>query len=74
MNETISLTFSSSVENHKGMEIIGNQMTSGLTAKECYELAARFPDCSEVIKLNDLLNEEVLRSEASIQQPPGSFR
>lgn len=59
MNETISLTFSSSVENHKGMEIIGNQLAEGMTSKECYELAARFPDCSEVIKLNDLLNGAV---------------
>lgn len=61
MNETISLTFSSSVENHKGMEIIGNQLAEGMTAKECYELASRFPNCSEVIKLNDLLNEEILK-------------
>ncbi len=53
--ETISLTFSSSVENHRGMEIIGNQNARGLTMDECIELSKRYPDCSEIKKLNELL-------------------
>jgi hypothetical protein len=53
--ETISLTFSSSVENHRGMEIIGNQNARGLTVEECIELNKRYPEFSEIIRLNDLL-------------------
>jgi len=54
-NETISLTFSSSVENHRGMEIIGNQNARGLTVEECIELSKRYPEYSEIIRLNELL-------------------
>ncbi len=54
----ISLTFSASVENHKGMEIIstpGMNIHEGFSVEECKALAAKYSHCSEYICLNDLL-------------------
>jgi hypothetical protein len=56
--ETISLTFSSSVENHKGMEIITSKDAdgSGFSYGLCTQLAQKFQ--AERIVLNDLLPDE----------------
>ena len=38
MNRTITLTFSESVENHVGMEIIGKKCQTGFSPEKCREL------------------------------------
>jgi len=57
--ETISLTFSSSVENHKGMEIITSKDAdgTGFSYDLCSQLCKRYQ--GELIHLNDLLPEEL---------------
>lgn len=42
MDETITITFSEAVENHKGMEIIGNKVSKGFTRKELKRIAKYF--------------------------------
>ncbi len=42
MNQTITLTFSESVENHTGMEIIGKKSKKGFSADTCLELCNRY--------------------------------
>ena len=51
MNRTITLTFSESVENHVGMEIIGKKCQTGFSPEKCRELAQRY-SCGELYELN----------------------
>lgn len=55
MNGTITLTFSESVENHVGMEIIGKKSSKGFSPEKCRELSKRYP-CGELYDLS--INEE----------------
>lgn len=55
MNGTITLTFSESVENHVGMEIIGKKSSKGFSPEKCRELSQRYP-CGELYDLS--INEE----------------
>ena len=51
MNQTITLTFSESVENHVGMEIIGEKCQSGFSYERCKELSERY-SCGELYDLS----------------------
>jgi hypothetical protein len=42
MNQTITLTFSESVENHTGMQIIGTRRQSGISSEKCIELFDKY--------------------------------
>lgn len=48
---TFTLTFSESVENHKGMEIIGNKAHRGFSNEDLAQLAEKFN--GEIFSLND---------------------
>jgi hypothetical protein len=57
MSQVYSLTFAESIENHKGMEIIGDIASEGFSIEECENLASRYN--GECILLNtDLLDQD----------------
>jgi hypothetical protein len=58
MNQTITLTFSESVENHTGMQIIGQKRTHGISPEKCIELFDKY-ECAELHYLNKLLGNEL---------------
>ena len=58
MNQTITLTFSESVENHTGMQIIGEKRSHGISPEKCIELFDKY-ECAELHYLNKLLGKEV---------------
>ena len=56
MKQTITLTFSESVENHTGMEIIGVKSDTGISAEKCIQLAKRYNGL--IYDLSSLVPEE----------------
>jgi hypothetical protein len=56
MKQTITLTFSESVENHTGMEIIGVKSDTGISAEKCIQLAKRYNGL--IYDLSSLIPEE----------------
>lgn len=59
--QTYTLTFGNRAENHKGMQIIGNQMACGLSHDDLISIQKGFEDDgyeTKLIKLNDLLNTQ----------------
>lgn len=60
-NQTITLTFCEAAENHVGMEIIGNQVNSGLTLSDLEETQKYFTGLGatcELVKLNGLIKDK----------------
>jgi hypothetical protein len=49
MNGTITLTFSESVENHVGMEIIGKKSSKGYHCGELYDLSINEEEANIVV-------------------------
>jgi hypothetical protein len=50
---TITLTFGDAAENHVGMEMLGSRGApgSGFQREDLVEIADRFPDCCEIVRL-----------------------
>jgi len=64
MKQTITLTFSESVENHTGMEIIGKKSLHGISSLKCDELAEKYNGV--IYDLNQLLPKGVLVEDATV--------
>ena len=62
MTGTITITWSESVENHKGMEIMGKQAENGFSEKDLCECMLKFEEkkkgCCELYNLNEAIDEE----------------
>lgn len=55
-NSVITITFSSSVENHAGMQIIGDKNVAGASFEECKEMADKFG--GEFYNLAEIVEDE----------------
>ena len=64
MKQTITLTFSESVENHTGMEIIGKKSQYGISSFKCEELAEKYN--ATLYDLNSLLPKGTLVEDAFV--------
>ena len=64
MKQTITLTFSESVENHTGMEIIGKKSQHGISSFKCEELAEKYN--ATLYDLNSLLPPSTLVEDACV--------
>jgi hypothetical protein len=66
--ETYTLTFGNRAENHKGMEIIGEQLDHGLTSDDMNNVKKYSDDldCETIIvNLNDLIEDDQTRKKTS---------
>ena len=64
MKQTITLTFSESVENHTGMEIIGKKSQHGISSFKCEELSEKYN--AKLYDLNSLLPPSTLVEDACV--------
>jgi len=69
MNQTITLTFSESVENHTGMQIIGTRRQSGISSEKCIELFDKY-ECAELYYLNKLIRDSTIESKTVATSHP----
>jgi len=62
-NSTYTLTFADTAENHKGMQIIGNNTNNTFSCQELLEISKKVKN-SEYYNLNDLIENDLIEKEA----------